>query len=375
MIMKRQFIKFAPTIAAGLLILNCLWTLGQTTNSINAPLQASELIPAKLNGNYKDHDVDIDGDDRYDSLAIDVGVDIPKSGEYTLSGYIFDSRNREAAWSVDHRNLSAGRNQMLLVFEGRTIQQHGSSGNFTLGNLVLSYGDSDTGMIICDQLSEAFKTKAYNFGQFALPHPAENIISGSGTGEVLLTICIKKILPVSLGRYNLNIAGIHIPPINSPFCISSSKYGYSYNSENTYLPNKPNDFSIKACGVANLNIGLKKLQGSYENSSNVWKSLKTRTWVSQTSRADDHGVAIATSDLISPGIYDARLFGDAERNATHVELTLSLIKKVIVNGRFHLGINLTGFPQGNYSIGGRALNGTLKIDEISVEGPEDTFNG
>jgi len=70
--------------------------------------------------------------------------------------------------------------------------------------------------------------------------------------------------------------------------------------------------------------------------------------------------------LISPGIYDARIFGEAARNATHIELTMSLVKKVIINGKFHLSINTTGFPAGNYSINARALNGTFQLDEIAV---------
>lgn len=42
--------------------------------------------------------------------------------------------------------------------------------------------------------------------------------------------------------------------------------------------------------------------------------------------------------------------------------------KIIVNGRFNIGINTTGFPSGNYSITAKALNGSLRLDEIKLEG-------
>jgi hypothetical protein len=45
---------------------------------------------------------------------------------------------------------------------------------------------------------------------------------------------------------------------------------------------------------------------------------------------------------------------------------MSLVKKVIINGKFHLSINTTGFPAGNYSINARALNETFQLDEIAV---------
>jgi hypothetical protein len=363
---KDGFVRSLLAIAVGLLILISCCASSQALRDKSSTSPSSQPIAANLTEDYKDQGIDTDGDGLYDFLAIDVGIDVLKSGEYTLSGYLFDSQNSEVAWTIDHRILPAGRNQMRLEFDGRNIQQHGSSGNFTLRNLLLSLGNSDTGMVICDQLQSAFITKAYNFSKFAVYHPMEKTISGSGRGEILLTVYIKRILPVVLGKYSLDIAGIHIPPIYSPFSINGSKYGYAYNIEGTYLPNKPNNFTVAASGVENLNIGLKKLQGSYENSSTVWKSKQTRIWISHQSEADDHGQAKTTSDLISPGIYDAMIFGEAARNATHIELTMSLVKKVIINGKFHLSINTTGFPAGNYSINARALNGTFQLDEITV---------
>ena len=71
--------------------------------------------------------------------------------------------------------------------------------------------------------------------------------------------------------------------------------------------------------------------------------------------------------LISPGIYDARIFGDAA-NVSQVDLTMTLVKKIFINGKFHLSINTTGFPAGNYSIDVQAQNGTVRLDEIALDG-------
>jgi hypothetical protein len=367
--LKRSLVNPLIPAIAGLLLISiaCGWS-NASDNQVSSP---SRLISASLAGEYRDYSVDIDGDGLFDLMAIDIGVDVLLPGEYTLSGYLFDSNDREVAWSIDHEILQAGHNQMRFEFECKTMRQYGSSGNFTLRNLILSYGNSETGMSICDQLKNAFKTSCYDFSQSAAAPPNEKIVSGSGEGEILLTVFIKRTLPVTLGKYSLDISGIHIPPISSPFNVTFDrkyKSGYAYTVEGAYLPEKPNNFTVSANQVENLNIGLKKIQGKYKNSSTVWQGMRTRIWISQQVEADPNGLATATSDLISPGAYDARIFGDAAPNATQINLTMSLVKKILINGRFHLIINTTGFPVGNYSISARAVNGTLKIDEIAVDG-------
>ena len=324
-------------------------------------------IAPRLTGDYEDHGIDINGDGLYDLLAIDADVYVLHPGEYTLSGYLYDSKDRDVAWSIDHVNLKPGRNKMRLEFEGKSIQQYGSSGNFSLRNLILAYGSSETGMTICEYIPKAFLTSAYNFSQFAIPLSEEKTISGSGIGELLLKFSIRRTLPVISGRYSLDILGIRIPPISSQFNVTGSKYGYAYDVEDAYLPNKPNNFTVTASGVKNLNIGLKKTQGSGTNSSTIWEGKFIRMWVSHQAVADDQGVATDDSDLISPGIYDARIFGDAA-NVSQVDLTMTLVKKIFINGNFHLSINTTGFPAGNYSIDVKAQNGTVRLDKIALDG-------
>jgi hypothetical protein len=99
----------------------------------------------------------------------------------------------------------------------------------------------------------------------------------------------------------------------------------------------------------------------------VWKGEYTRTWITSQILADENSVATTTSDLLSPGSYQVKIFGDAADNVSQVNLTMTLVKKMILNGRFNIGINTTGFPAGNYSITAKALNGSFCLDEIRLE--------
>lgn len=196
----------------------------------------------------------------------------------------------------------------------------------------------------------------------------EKSISGIGYGELLLTFTVNKVIPVFSGRYSYDITGIHIPPISTSLQVeSSNEKGYSYDLSNVYIPGKPNDFTVSASGVKTLNIGVKKLQGSYENSSMIWKAMYERTWVSTQVKANKDRTATTNSDLLSPGIYDVKIFGDAAENISQVNLTMTVVKKLVVKGSYNLSINTTGFPEGDYSIKIKALNGTFRTDELSIE--------
>jgi hypothetical protein len=357
--------RLALLAVGSILILGCFFNPAYAAQNTNGTF--SNQINARLTEEYRDYGVDLNGDGLFDVLEIETGVDVERPGEYTLSGYLYDFANRRVAWSMDHKNLTSGRSTMRLEFDGKAIQRQGSSGNFILGNLLLSYGSASTGMAILEQITNAYLTSAYNFSQFASILPDEKTISGSGNGELLLTVSIRRILPVISGKYSLDITGIHIPPISSTFNVTPSRSGYAYDTEGTYLPNKPNNFTVTASGVKNLNIGLKKIQGSYANSSAVWEGKSIRMWVSHQAVADKNGVAVQDSDLVSPGIYDARIFGDAA-NVSQVDLAITLVKKIFIDGRFHLSINTTGFPSGDYSMNVQALDGAMKLDELDLGG-------
>jgi hypothetical protein len=259
---------------------------------------------------------------------------------------------------------------MELDFDGKAIQIHLVDGPYRLGDVKLTYGSSNLGMILLENIPTAYNTSFYRASDFVDPARNNKIISGSGIGELLLTITIKRSLPVFSGKYSFDVVGINIPPFSSEFDVTPKEglAGYAYDLAGISLPGKPNNFTVSARPVNDINVGLKKLQGSYENSSMVWKGRRSRIWVTTQIPADSHGIATADSDLLSPGNYQAKIFGDAADNASRVDLTMTMVKKMIVKGKFNLSINTSGFPSGNYSISAKALNGSLSLDELAVDG-------
>jgi len=315
---------------------------------------------ATLTGNYSDRGLDINGDGKFEYLNIDVGVHIEYAGEYSLNGYLYDPNNRKVVWSADHMNLSYGDHTMQLAFDGKSIEKQGLSGPYRLGNLSFTWGSATMGIIPCARLDSAYTTAFYNSSDFVDPVSPNKRLSGSGSGELLLTLTIDTTVPSFSGRYMHDIVGLNMPPISSPVEIKGSKTGYDLNLSGIFIPKKPNNFSITALGVKNLNVGVLKLQGDL-----------ARTWVSSQFPADQSGTALAETDLISPGgSYHVKIFGDSLQNDSQVDLQMKAEKMLIVNGPFDLLINTTGFPEGNYSLSAKAINGSFSLDELHLGGPD-----
>lgn len=333
----------------------------------SAACSQETLGGAKLTGIYKDRSVDLNGDGLYD-LIIDITLDVKSPGEYTLMGSLYDLNYREVVWSIDHANLSVGSHIMQLRFDGKSIEERRANGPYLLRNLILSSGSSYSNISLLQSIDLAYKTSSYNYTDFVDPINTDKVISGEGHGEILLTISGKKAIKAFEGRYSLDVVGIHMPPISSEFSVIPSRQGYAYDAGNIDMPMKPNDFLVRATGVKNLNIGIKKSQGSYENSTAVWESEGVRTWVTSQYMANNDSVAEAMTDLISPGIYHAKIFGDATHNDSWVNLTMTFTKNIIVDGKFSLIINTEGLPSGVYSISAKAKNVFVKFHEISVKG-------
>lgn len=260
------------------------------------------------------------------------------------------------------RFLAMAEGSLILLFllTQSTAAVLGYNGNCTSCDGT-NVGNNTFSPIIDDHYQEPLITQAYdNCSQFVDPVYPEKTISGSGQGEILFTFVIEEAIPVFSGRFSQDIVGINIPPISTPFEVKGSRNGYAYQMDGLYMPDKPNNFTVVAKGVKNLNIGLRK--DPKPDGKN-----ETRTWVTEQIVAQD-GVAEAASDLISPGSYHAKIFGDALDNSSQVLLTLTLDKKIVVNGKFNLSVNTTGFPSGDYSMTAKSLNGSFYLDEIEFGG-------
>ena len=313
---------------------------------------------ASLTGDFSDKGIDVNGDGKLDYLNVDVGVNVVIPGEYSLYGFLLDRENRKVVWSADHKSLSSGNQTMQLTFDGKTIENSRLNGPYYLHNVSLNWGSASLGLHYCDRLEDSnYSTAYYNASDFVDPADNCKILSGTGNGSLLVKLSIKTTVPTFSGRYMYDIVGLNMPPISSPYDVSSTlATGYNLSMPGVFIPGKPNNFTVTASKVEDINVGVMKLQGDLE-----------RIWVSSMFEADDFGVARAENDLISPrGSYQVKIFGDAAENETEVDLMMSVEKILRLNGPFSLLINTTGFPDGRYSLDARALNGSFSFDEISL---------
>jgi len=322
---------------------------------------------AKLTGNYSDYGSDTNGDGLYEYLTVDVGVMVYDPGDYSVVGYLYDDNGKNVVWSLGSGMLPIGPNVLHMDFDGKTIERHKFNGTYHLKELKLIRGDSGVqNMSTKDIVMDATVTHPYDYREFVDPAWPEKSLSGDGKGEILLTILVNSILPVFNGRYSMDIVGANMPPISSNWTVVGTKNGYSYNLPGIHMPGKPNNFTVLASKVKNLNVGVKK--DPVKSGSNI-----TRTWISTRANANEDGTAIIDNDMISPGRYQFKIFGEAIDNTTQVTLEMKVVKKMLINGRFDLALNSSGFPNCNYSINAKAINGSICFDEINLDGPSNGF--
>ncbi|MDQ1262756.1 MAG: hypothetical protein QG575_1937 [Euryarchaeota archaeon] len=341
------------------------YTKKYTTKKYNIGIEQN--LSAKLTGNYSDYGSDLNGDGLYEYLTVDVGVMVYDPGNYSVMGYLYDGDDKNVVWSLGSAMLPIGPNIMHMDFDGKTIERHKFNGTYRLKELELIRGDSDVeNLSMEDIVMNATVTHPYDYREFVDPVWPEKSLSGDGKGEILLTILVKSILPVFKDRYSMDIVGANMPPISSNWTVIGSKNGYSYDLPGIHMPSKPNNFTVVASNVKNLNVGVKK--DPVEGGSNF-----TRTWISTRATADKNGTARIDNDMISPGRYQFKIFGEAIDNTTQVTLEMKVIKKLLINGRFNLALNTSGFPTSNYSINVKAINDSVRFDEINLDGPSNGF--
>jgi hypothetical protein len=181
-------------------------------------------------------------------------------------------------------------------------------------------------------------------------------ISGSGEGELQITLSFTTTVPVVSGSYNYDVSGFELLPLSTPVQLKSSGAGYDLTAPGILVPSKPNDITLTASPVRSMNVGVVRLD---ENAN--------RPWTSRQFQADQSNQAVARSDLLYPnpmGMYRARVFGEAPLDATMVQLTVTAEKRVVINGPFDLVANTAGFPQGRYSLRARAISGSFEQIEF-----------
>lgn len=117
----------------------------------------------RFTGSYADQAVDDDGDDLYDRLVVDVGVEVLADGVYNLNGKLEDAGGEEIEWATTGDVfLNAGVHTQQLVFSSDAIRSHGTNGPYILTDLHLY--DTATGSYTW--LADAYSTYVYDATQF-----------------------------------------------------------------------------------------------------------------------------------------------------------------------------------------------------------------
>lgn len=343
----------------------------QDQMSLADTINSSKL--AELSGSYRDHGIDIDFDGKYDFLVFDIGVNVKFPGEYSLMGSLCDPYNNTLAWTTDHGNFSSGNKTLLLLFDGETIRNKRINSSYFLTNVQLLYGSSPVILEICDFIPKAYFSQFYNYSDFKdydlkseYKNRSEVIISGSGYGELLIAFSYKKSLKVVSGRYIHSINNIYIPLIIFQDGNISYKKEHNQSFHGRHISEMLNNFTVSANGVESLNLDLKKLLDGNEDYVSTEKGRNTSMWVTTQVLSNKDKIATIRSDLMIPGLYHAKFFGDAARDITRVDLIINLTKKIVVNGKFNLSINAETLPEGDYTSNAKCINGTIQLDYISV---------
>lgn len=114
---------------------------------------------------FKDYVIDIDGDGLYDSLVINVGVNIITPGNYSISASLYDNTMESITNTRNTTYLNAGNHSILLVFDGLVIFRNRVDGPYRLRYLGLEL----SGEASIDFILDAYNTSAYGYRNFRRP--------------------------------------------------------------------------------------------------------------------------------------------------------------------------------------------------------------
>lgn len=152
---------------------------------------------SSIAGTFRDRGEDTDGDGLFNTLVVDVDLDLTAAGAYRLFGVLTDANgNRHEASAV--AALPSGPATVALRFGGSAIFGNGVDGPYTLSTVRLAE-ESDLDLLPVDEKADAHRTAAYGFRQF---QHAPLLLTGGGFSTGVDTN--------SNGRFDLLNVGIEI---------------------------------------------------------------------------------------------------------------------------------------------------------------------
>lgn len=122
---------------------------------------------ARLAGTYAEAGVDADRDGRFDSLALQVGVEVRASGDYLVAATLLDRQGGELARVVQPLALSVGLQTVTLHFPGRALAEAAVDGPYTVGRVLLL--DETGAAIPLQEATRVLQTRPYRHQDYEGP--------------------------------------------------------------------------------------------------------------------------------------------------------------------------------------------------------------
>lgn len=129
---------------------------------------------ATFDGQLNYNGIDTDGDNLYNYLRTNIGIDTELAGQYKVSGALYDLQGNKITENEVLFNLVNGNNTVEFDFNGKTINAYGIDGPFLLKDLTLI----DRNGIMVDFLSFADTTLFFSYTDFQKPDIQLVSISG-----------------------------------------------------------------------------------------------------------------------------------------------------------------------------------------------------
>ena len=114
-----------------------------------------------VNGPYVDNGYDVDGDDLFDSLRLDVGLDVIEPNQYSVTAWLQDPNGYDIIYAHADADLVVGQHSISLDFDGISIYRHGVDGPYDIVYVLVKKGQQ-----IIDSASNVHRTAAYGLDEF-----------------------------------------------------------------------------------------------------------------------------------------------------------------------------------------------------------------
>ena len=108
---------------------------GQT---IAVLLDQLEQPAIRFAGTFRDAGVDLDADNLFDRLNVDLDMVFKTPASYSWSAILFDSNGKQIGFSASSGFISTSLASIRLVFDGRLIGANGVDGPYRIGNLLVT---------------------------------------------------------------------------------------------------------------------------------------------------------------------------------------------------------------------------------------------